>query len=132
MGAEPYEYTVPYEANVQAVLDKLRAHVFQSGNYRGAEFNPSSPEDALEMMDADGTASILDIERVADEPDFCCAAPFSPDELREYFGSEQPSRSAVEQSDMFWDELERGQARYVVIYEQAEPSAIRFVGYSFD
>ena len=132
MGAEPYEYTAPYEANVQSVLDKLRARVFQSGSFRGAEFKPSSPEEALEMMDADGTGSILDIERVAENPDFCCAAPFSSDELREYFGSEQPSRTAVDQSDLFWDELERGQARYVVIYENAEPSAIRFVGYSFD
>jgi hypothetical protein len=132
MGAEPYEYTVRYEADIQLVLDKLRAHVFEQGNYRGAELNPSTPEEALEMMDADGTASILDIERVSAEPDFCCAAPFSSSELREYFGSAQPSRSDVEQSDLFWDELERGQARYVVMYEDSAPTSIRFVGYSFD
>ena len=132
MGAEPYEYTVPYEADIQSALDKLRANVFTQGDYRGAEMNPSTPEEAVEMMDADGTASILDIERVSEEPDFCCAAPFSSDELIEFFGSEQPSRTEVEQSDLFWDELERGQARYVVAYENAAPAAIRFVGYSFD
>lgn len=132
MGAEPYQYTVPYEPDVQAVLDKLRANVFEQGNYRGAELNPSTPEEALEMMDADGTASILDIERVSADPDFCCAAPFTSSELREYFGSEQPSPSDVEQSDLFWDELERGQARYLVMYEDSAPAAIRFVGYSFD
>jgi hypothetical protein len=132
MGAEPYRYTVGFEADIQAALEKLRAEVFAKGEYRGAEFNPATPQEALEMADADGTASILDIERVADEPDFCCAAPFSPRELRDYFGSERPSAQDVEQSDGFWDDLERGQARYVVLYEGAQPAGIHFVGYSFD
>lgn len=132
MGAEPYQYTVAYDADVQVALENLRAAVFAQGNYRGAEFSPSSPDEALEMMDADGTASILDIQRVSAQPDFCCAAPFSSGELREYFGSEHPSRADVDESDVFWDELERGQARYLVLYEDAVPTAIRFVGYSFD
>ena len=132
MGAEPYQYTVPFEQDIQAALDKLRAEVFQKGLYRGADMNPANPEEALEMMDADGTASILDIERVSTSPDFCCAAPFSSDELVEYFGSEQPSREEVEEADIFWDELERGQAKYVVSYEGSRPANVHFVGYSFD
>ena len=132
MGAEPYQYVAPYEDDIQVVLEKLRAETFLKGEFRGAELNPSSPEEAMEMMDADGTASILDIERISAEPDFCCAAPFTSSELQEYFGSEQPSRADFEEADMFWDELERGQARYVVTYENAVPSAVHFVGYSFD
>lgn len=132
MGAEPYQYTVPYEDNIQAVLDKLRADVFQKGAFRGADMNPATPEEALEMMDADGTGSILDIERVTATPDFCCAAPFSASELVEYFGVEKPTRSEVEASDMFWDDLERGHAKYVVSYENSQPAAVHFVGYSFD
>ena len=132
MGAEPYEYFVPYEANLQSALDKLRAEVFASGEFNGAEFDPATPTEALEMTDADGTRSILDIERIADEPDFCCAAPFSPDELREYFGSDKPSRADVQQGDEYWDDLDRGQARYVVVYKDSKPAELYFAGYSFD
>ena len=132
MGAEPYEYYVSYEADPDVALQQLRAQVFQSGEYRGAEFTPATPEEALEMMDADGTASILDIERIAAQPDFCCAAPFSSDELTKYFGTVHPSREDLATKDFFWDDLERGQARYTVVYEQDRPAELYFVGYSFD
>lgn len=132
MGAEPYQYTVPFEEDPQVALDKLRAQVFEQGNYRGSEFNPATPDEALEMMDADGTASILDIDEITDVPDYGCAAPFTPEERLEYFGSERPTRADVEHSDLLWDDLERGQARYVVIYKDSVPEAIKFVGYSFD
>ena len=132
MGAEPYEYFVPFQANIQSALDKLRADVFASGEFNGAELEPATPEEALEMTDADGTASILDIQRVADEPDFCCAAPFSPKELREYFGSDKPTRADIQQSDEYWEDLERGQARYVVLYDEKQPAELYFAGYSFD
>ena len=132
MGAEPYDYFVAYQDDAQAALDKLRADVFSSGDYRGAEYGPSSPEEALEMMDADGTASILDIQQVTTTPDFCCAAPFSSDELEEYFGTEKPTRDDLDSGDMFWDDLERGQARYATVYDKEEPVELYFVGYSFD
>lgn len=132
MGAEPYDYFVAYEDDAQAALDKLRAKVFASGEYNGAEFGPASPEEALEMCEEEGTASILDIERVTSTPDFCCAAPFSSDELEDYFGTDKPSREDLESGDMFWDDLERGQARYVPVYEGEQPKELYFVGYSFD
>jgi hypothetical protein len=132
MGAEPYQYFVPYQTNVQSALDQLRAEVFASGDFNGAELGPATPEEALEMTDADGTASILDILRVADEPDFFCAAPFSPEELRQYFGTDKPTRSDVQRSDDYWEELNRGQARYVVLYENKQPAELYFAGYSFD
>jgi hypothetical protein len=132
MGAEPYDYTVPYESDVQAALDKLRRQVFQSGQFNGAQFNPASPEEALEMTDADGTRSILDINRVSDTPDFCCAAPFSSHELQQYFGTDKPTKAMLDESEEFWDDLERGMARYVILYEGDEPTSIYFAGYSFD
>lgn len=132
MGAEPYQYLVDYEDNLQGALDTLRAHVFASGEYNGAEFNPSTPEEAMEMADADGTGSILDIQRITSQPDFCCAAPFSSNELQAYFGTETPTRQDVLKNDMFWDDLERGQARYVVVYDDGKPTQLFFAGYSFD
>jgi hypothetical protein len=132
MGAEPYEYTVPYEPNIQSALDKLRRRVFESKEFHGAEFDPPTPEAAFEMTDADGTRSILDISRISDQPDYCCAAPLSSEELERYFGTHKPTRVMMRASDDFWEDLERGMARYVILYEGDEPKEIYFAGYSFD
>jgi hypothetical protein len=132
VGAQAYEYTVPYESDVQAALEKLRRRVFESKKFNGAEFDPPTPEAAFELTDADGTRSILDISRISDRPDFCCAAPLSSEELEQYFGTAKPTEAAVQYADDFWEDLERGMARYVILYEGDEPSAIYFAGYSFD
>jgi hypothetical protein len=132
VGAEAYQYTVPYEPDVQAALEKLRRRVFESKKFNGAEFDPPTPEAAFELTDADGTRSILDISRISDHPDFCCAAPLSPEELERYFGTQKPTEATVRDADDFWEDLERGMARYVILYEGDEPSAIYFAGYSFD
>jgi hypothetical protein len=132
MGAEPYEYTVPYEPDIQAALNKLRRRVFDSKEFNGAEFDPPTPEAAFELTEADGTRSILDISRISDEPDFCCAAPLSPEELDRYFGTQKPTEVMVRDRGDFWEDLERGMARYVIIFEGEEPKGIYFAGYSFD
>ncbi len=132
MGAEPYDYTVPYQDDIQQALDQLRAHVFASGEYHGAQFSPSTPEEALEIAAEDGTRSILDIMRVSDAPDFCCAAPLSATELERYFGTDKPTRAHLEQSDSFWEDIERGHCRYVILYDGDQPQQIYFAGYSFD
>ena len=133
MGAEPYEYIVPYEKNIQTALNKLRQHIFETGQYNGADLNPPTPEMALEMIGADGTRSILDIFTISETPELCCAAPFSEDELRQYFGTDKPTKEILDESDEFWGELERGMAYYFILYdEQGEPKYIYFAGYSFD
>jgi hypothetical protein len=132
MGAEPYRYLVAYQQDIQRALDELRREVFASGEYNGAEFHPSTPEEAFEMAEEDGTQSILDIALVATAPDFCCAAPFSAAELTQYFGTDRPTLAQLEGSDDYWEDLERGQARYIVVYEGSTPTQICFVGYSFD
>ena len=132
MGAEPYDYVVPYDPDPQAALERLRADVFASGRYRGAEENPESPEEALEIMDEDGTASILDIMRVAERPDFCAAAPLTDAELEACFGTTRPPLAQIRTSGVFWESIDRGHERYVVVYEDGEPKSLYFAGYSFD
>ena len=132
MGAEPYSYLTSYEADVQQALDKLRTQVFASGEFNGAEFNPATPEEALEFAAEDGTRSILDISQIADSPDFCCAAPLSDEELQRNFGTKKPTVKDIENSLDFWEDIERGHARYVIVYEGSEPKQIFFAGYSFD
>ena len=132
MGAEPWGCFTKHDSNLQRALDRLRDEEFLAGRYRYAEEKPSSIDEALEIADADGTASILDIMQVADEPDFCCAAPFSKQELTTFFGTDRPSRDDVEQAHDYWEDIDRGQARYAVVYAGGAPSEIYFAGYSFD
>jgi len=132
MGAEPWNCFTKYDSNVQRALDNLREEEFAAGRYRYAEEEPSSIEEALEIADADGTASILDIMQISDRPDFCCAAPFSAEELQRYFGTDRPTRAHVEKADEYWEDIERGHARYAILYADGKPTEIYFAGYSLD
>jgi hypothetical protein len=132
MGAEPYKYTVPYEPDIQAALDALRRQVFESKKFHGAEFNPATPEIALNLTEADGTRSILDISRISATPDFFCASPLSPQELEQYFGTQKPTRDMVQQCHDIWEDIDRGMARYIILYEGDVPKELFFAGYSFD
>ncbi len=132
MGGHPYQYVVDYQEDVQAALDQLRADVFRRGEYYGADRGAKTPEGALKAAGETGTRSILDILHVQDEPDYCCAAPLTSEELTRYFGTDPPTVAMVEGCDEFWQDLERGKARYVVIREGIAPRKIFFAGYSFD
>ncbi|HWU25788.1 MAG TPA: hypothetical protein VN154_05240 [Rhizomicrobium sp.] len=52
--------------------------------------------------------------------------------LMEFFGTTKPTAEDVEGSDDLFDQIERGQGVYVVVYENDEPSQIYFAGYSYD
>jgi hypothetical protein len=132
MGAEPWDYFVPYEEDIQAALEKLRLREFRAGRYRGSEEDPATIEEVLENMDEDGTGSILDITRIADEPDFCAVAPLPADELVRLFGTNQPTREMIERNLDFYEDIDRGQGIYIIAYKDGKPSEIFFGGYSFD
>jgi hypothetical protein len=134
MGAEPWDYFVPYEDDIRAALDRLREREFRAGRYRhyGPE-EPATIEEAVELADADGTGSILDITTVAEEPDYCAVAPLSREELVELFGTDRPTRRMIERNVMdAYENIERGQGIYVIAYKDDKPSEIFFGGYSFD
>lgn len=147
MGGHPWFYFVEYEPDLNAALQKLREREFMAGRYNPAvdfpdfPVGPRSPapgaqhdsiEEALEDSDADGTRSILDMERVGEVPDYGVVAPLPKEELMNLFGTDRPTREMVESSDELFDALERGQGVYVVVYEGGRPSEIFFAGYSFD
>jgi len=132
MGAEPWQYFVTYQPNLQGALENLRQQEFRAGRFRGSELKPATIEEAFENMDADGTASILDIESVADESDFCVVAPLPKDELVRLFGTAEPTHAMIEQNMDFYEDIERGQGVYIIVYKDGQPSEIFFGGYSFD
>jgi hypothetical protein len=73
---------------------------------------------------------------------FNTAFPLPVSELVRLFGTEQPTHDSVqsvifsnapsEAADALWDSIDRGTARYIIIYERGEPTEIFFLGYSFD
>jgi hypothetical protein len=153
MGANPYWYFVPHEADFDAALQKLRAREFQSGRY-----NPVTPfqkfpvdmsvpvlgaqhgsiEEVIDTADESGTRSILDIAQLASEPfdgsrmPYFTAFPLANSDIEELFGTSQPTRKLVETNTRMWDRIERGSAIYVVIFDDGKPHEIFFAGYSFD
>ena len=147
MGAHPYWYTVKYRPDIAAALDELRQREFRAGRYNPVmpfisfPITPSSPapgarhqtiEDAFDDADADGTRSILDISSIDDEPDFGVAAPLPPEVLEDLYGTDQPTRAAVEANMDFLEDVERGQAVYIVLFSGGQPTELFFAGYSFD
>ena len=86
----------------------------------------------MEAAAEEGTRSILDISRVADDADVGVAAPVSPEQLKEWFGTERPTHSMLEQADELFEAIHRGHCVYVVVYEGSNPSELFFAGYSCD
>jgi hypothetical protein len=147
MGAHPYWYFVKYQPDVQAALDQLREREFKAGRYNPViSFLPfplmanaptpgarhATIEEAMDEAAEDGTRSILDIEQVADEPDFCVAAPLDEELLSELYGTTEPTRAMIEGNLDFLEDLERGHGVYCTLYKNGKPDEILFAGYSFD
>lgn len=147
MGAHPYWYYEKYDGDVEASLQDLREREFRAGRYNPVipflDFppGPRSPapgaqhdsiEDAREDAAEDGTRSILDLDHVADEPDFCAVAPLDDNLLKSLYGTSQPTRQMIEQNMGFLEDVERGQGVYLILYKDGIPNEIFFAGYSFD
>lgn len=93
----------------------------------------------------DGTQSILDMTRISAQPEDFAVCPLSEDELREILGTTQPTRRLVEALllneaeiddwhswQRFWESIGRGTGRYIVLYQEEQPTEIFIAGYSFD
>jgi hypothetical protein len=118
----------------------------------------ASIQEALEASGECGTRSILDMcNGVSDKPDSCTVSPYPLKYLLKFFGSDKPSLQAVEavvfegrypesndESEVdekdpeygyvydWFEVINRGECKYIVIYEGDKPSEIYFNGCSFD
>src|SRR5262249_36901053 len=102
MGAVPYWYFVRYQPDVNAALQELRDREFRAGRYNPVQRFPSLPStpdsptpgachrsirEALRAAGADGTRSILDLDRVTAEPKLGAVAPLPDEVLRALYGT---------------------------------------------
>ncbi|MGN6367249.1 MAG: hypothetical protein ACTHN5_03220 [Phycisphaerae bacterium] len=148
MGAHPYWYTVPYEEDVNAALQKLRQREFVAGRYnpvitelrfpiarekRAPGNQHKSIAEALKGSGYEGTRSILDISGISSTPQDFRACPLPGEVLMRLYGTSKPTHAIVDQiMKPFFREVERGQAIYIVLYKDDSPNEILFAGYSFD
>jgi hypothetical protein len=94
---------------------------------------PQTIEELLEMVAEDGTHTVLDIEQTGPERGFGVAAPMPARRLRQYFGTEQPSREQVESNWVDASEgLDRWEAYYFPIFKEGQPHEYAFIGCSGD
>ncbi|MCF4967245.1 hypothetical protein [Nostoc sp. CMAA1605] len=99
-------------------------------------------EAVLDEYAEEGTSSILDMEEISIFPQAGAVSPVSENELIELFGTDKPTREMVisiliEEAnrkawETFWDSINRGEGRYIVMYIENQPVEIFFAGYSFD
>ena len=147
MGGHPWFYFVAYQPDINIALQELRQREFAAGRYNPVLWMPPFPvdvnspapgaqhasiEEAMEDADADGTRSILDMERISDTPDYGAVVPLSKEEVIDLFGTDKPTRKMIEVNDDLFEMLERGQGVYVIAYQDDKPSEIYFAGYSYD
>lgn len=148
MGGHPYWYFVPYREDLQAVLDQLREREFRAGRYNPAipflefeepAFSRQTPgpahrsmELAVEDSGESGTRSILDVERISTRPGPGVAAPLPASRLQALFGTDRPSRADVQSNLEYFDDIDRGECIYIILYDQGTPTEVYFAGYSFD
>lgn len=147
MGAHPYYYFVKYQDDADKALQELRQSEFAAGRY-----NPVTPfldfpvstnspapgaqhdsiEEAMEASEEDGTRSILDLQTVGDDLDFCVACRLPEERLLELFDTTQPTHEMIEQNMELFEDLERGHGVYTIAYKNDKPDELFFAGYSFD
>jgi hypothetical protein len=147
MGAHEWYYFVAYKPDIQAALDALREREFRAGRYNPVMQFPEFPisrdypgpgakhvsiEAALEASEADGTRSILDMNRVGIELDYGVVVPLASEKMFGLWGTDKPTKDMIVRNMDFFKDIERGQGIYVVVYSGNRPSEILFAGYSFD
>ena len=147
MGGEPWYYFVAYQKDLQRALDELREREFRAGRYNPVVRFPQFPisgdapgpgaghrsiEAALEASDADGTRSILDMNRVGTDPDYGVVVQYPKESLVALYGTDKPTKDMVVGNMDFLNDVERGQGIYIVAYKDDKPAEIFFAGYSFD
>lgn len=72
------------------------------------------------------------MNRVDTTPDYCMVAPLPSKTMLALYGTDKPTKDMVVRNMDFFNDIERGQGIYIVLYRGDQPSEILFAGYSFD
>ncbi len=147
MGASGWAYYVGYEADMNNALASLRNAVFRGGKFETpndlTEMKREYPgildsiETLVEACGESGTHSILDINGLSENPEFGKVSRLSDSLLREYFGTNRPTKEDVEETKSLlfqklpsivgtWGGL------YLTVYRGESASEVFIIGMSGD
>lgn len=156
MGASGWQYTVPYESDLQVALDRLREETFRRGDYlwqwegewvdpEEARPRPATMADLLadESVEEEGTHSIIDCPRVVHGPPatdaewssseyFGAVVPVTGAELVAAVGTDRPTAQQLEALE---EQIAcaRWVGRCAALYsDSGSPEQLAFWGYSGD
>jgi hypothetical protein len=149
MGGHFYYYFVPYQEDINSALQALCKQEFEAGRYNPAIPFPfddwpsqafgaaqgakhASIEAAIEASEADGTRSILDMERVGTRADYGVVVQLPPDKLNDLYKTTRPTHQMIKENMDFFEEIERGQGIYIVVYKDDRPFELFFARISYD
>jgi hypothetical protein len=148
LGGHPHWYFVPYQEDLQAALDALRAREFAAGRYnpvvpfvdcaegallaQGPGSKHPSIDAAVAAAGENGTRSILDVVRVGPVARYGTAAPFPAGLLVKWYGTATPTHAQLSGNLGLLGDLGRGQSAYVIVHADGAPSEILFVTRSVD
>lgn len=147
MGGHCWLYFVRYQPDIGNAHQELRLREFMAGRYNPAQRYLDSPitsdspaigskhasiDAAVKAAGADGTRSILDMNRIGHEPKNGVVVPLPAERLVELFGTREPTREMIEASDEYFEDSGRGQGIYIVAYDAGSPAEICFAGASYD
>lgn len=142
---------MPYDVDVTAAFQRLRDDVFARRDYATTDSpiavgsrifiptshprpKPATIEELLEQESEMGTHSILDMICISPKPKRKAISPFPTSLLIEYFGSETPSPSEIqdvyEYGSLGRFVTTRWQGIYIVAHFDGKPSDIFFAGCS--
>jgi hypothetical protein len=109
MGAQPWDDFVPMRKTSRSPSTNFVRANSVRGVIAEVRSTRQLSQKAFENMDASGTAAILDMTRVSDEPAFFAVAPLPAGELRRLFGTDQPTREMIKRNRDFYEDIDRGQ-----------------------
>src|ERR1700683_1271568 len=141
MGSKAWHYFTPYRESVGQSLTDLRQQEFLARRFYHSELPSATIEEAVENSGECGSCAILDIQKIAAAPTDYAACAVPEDILIQQFDTHRPSREAVasvydsDDDTVFFDffyGLDRGQACYIVTYQEGQPSEVFFEGWSVD
>lgn len=132
MGAESWQTWTKWKKDLKTTLHQAQQEALEEQGYE-------SVEEALEVTEADGTASVIDIGKLTKKPEPAGCWQLSKEQLEETFGTATPTRAQIEDAvDELTEDLGRGESLCVVAYakskktQQLEPVEVLFSGWSFD
>ena len=155
MGSHPWKSVTTYSSDPAAALARAQKEVFERGEYgflhkmkplleafaaAGKEPPPLPPEpkagsidEAREIAAESGTCSVLDVVKLGKKPGPGVAGPLSARVLEAAVGADRPTLAQAESGLVaLYQRLGRGQATYIVCYENDQPAYYLVIGMSYD